>query len=499
MKQLKSFLILYILISQILLANTNEIIKNTFYFYPYPNDLEQYLKEYFKEVGLSYDDFISKISKADPIEIKNIVNTVISIVNFSGFLKGGASIISPKMYISFTEKVSLYGGLFLENVSILCNLLANNPLITGGAIALLCGCVGCGIYLKKIIDEDNLKTISQIKELLAQPKYQDIIENLLKPDLEILINEAISQKFDENYKTNFLTKDNITKLESIFSERVESLNFILLGKPSFGKNTLISEILNLTHGVNGALENVKMTKSTEFNFTKLNNKEKKGINLINSTREDNSKSFNIRDSLEEFNNYFYKEIMTKNKNFIYGIFYFLDEKSNLVGEYEPLKNLIKYYYNKIPLELVYTENYTEHEKNQLNDNTFSKIGIKPFFFNSQSEHDHKKDLKAFLIELLNKFDEDKLEDIYRYYYSLNFFDIFMNQILYSNALINIFAQFDPIKNVNSVKYLLARLKLDINSLLKRPNINYEKITKKLQEINSKVLEQLEIDSCSLKE
>jgi hypothetical protein len=190
--------------------------------------------------------------------------------------------------------------------------------------------------------------------------------------------------------------------------------------------------------------------------------------------------------------------MTKNKNFIYGIFYFLDEKSNSDGEYGPLKNLIKYYYNKIPLELVYTKNCTEDEKNQLNRDAFRKIGIKPFFFNSQSEHDRKKDLKTFLNELLNKFDEDKLEDIYSYYYSLNFFDIFMNQIKISNTLINIFAQFEPIKNVNSVKYLLARLKLDINSLLKRPNINYEKIEGKLKEINSKILEQLEIDSCSLK-
>ena len=160
------------------------------------------------------------------------------------------------------------------------------------------------------------------------------------------------------------------------------------------------------------------------------------------------------------------KIITNENNFIYGFIYLSDFDS-----FEDIEN----------------------DLNQLYKNNYGKIPIKKIKFINE-----KYSKNNFIKDILKELNENKLKDIYKYYYSLNVYNILKYKILLINQLVDIISSLikseNKIKNIDdAVNLIINKLKLNINTLLLRPNLNFEEITEKIKGIYSKLFGELNQD------
>ena len=260
-----------------------------------------------------------------------------------------------------------------------------------------------------------------------------MVDDNFKNVINALIEESISQlKRNQNidYIEDFFNQikiDNNNYLNSIFKGDISSLNFFVLGETNV-KTKFIETILE------------KKSKNKKSNVIIMHkNKKKIGLKLS----EIKSNDVNYFEKLyKEFDN-----IIREEKKFIYGFIYLGNDDS--CKEKEALVSLWKAHYNKIPIKKI---NYKNGDENL-----------------------SKKELIKFILEEL---DENKLKEIYKYYYSLNFYENFKNIIIKNNLFINLFSSLliSDIKNKDAAANLIInKLKLNLNVLLLSPNLDYEDI------------------------
>ena len=219
---------------------------------------------------------------------------------------------------------------------------------------------------------------------------------------------------------------------------------MILGDKNVDKMKFIDAIL----GINA--------KHKKKNLISHKNKEKTGIKFTELSTNSNY--------FENFCKEFYS-LIHKEEKFIFGFIY-LGNASSLEEE-KNLFSLREYHYDKIP--------------------------IKKIDYKNGEESVSKKEFIKFILEEL---DEDKLKSIYKYYYSLNYFENFKNIIITINSFINIFSSLIDldIENKDAAKKLIMeKLKLNLNVLFLRPNLNYENINKKIGDFYPYLLERLNED------
>ena len=78
--------------------------------------------------------------------------------------------------------------------------------------------------------------------MLKDMKYNDIINNYMKEDLEKLTNKMFSEIDMFDYINKFMN-NNLKDINSRFEGNINDLNFILFGETGAGKSTLINIII----------------------------------------------------------------------------------------------------------------------------------------------------------------------------------------------------------------------------------------------------------------
>ena len=304
---------------------------------------------------------------------------------------------------------------------------------------------------KKYFNKNNEEKIKIIEKFFGHEKYQKMANDYFKEDIEKLIKESISQlernqKITPYIKDFFENQKKIDKnfyLNSLFKGDISSLNFMILGDKNVDKRKFIDAIL----GINA--------KHKKKNLISHKNKEKTGIKFTELSTNSNY----FENLCKKFDGLIHKE-----GKFIFGYIY-LGNASSLKEE-KNLLSLREYHYDKIPIKKI---NYKNGEE---------KLSKKEF------------------IKFLEELDEDKLKSIYKYYYSLNYFENFKNIIISINSFINIFSSLIDldIENKDAAKKLIIeKLKLNLNVLFLRPNLNYENINKKIGYFYRRLLDRLNED------
>ena len=275
--------------------------------------------------------------------------------------------------------------------------------------------------------KDNNNTLITIKGMLKDMKYNDIINNYMKEDLEKLMNKMFSEIDMFDYINKFMN-NNLKDINSRFEGNINDLNFILFGETGAGKSTLINNILELTSGKDGAYVDPDNAQSTTLNFTKYNNTKKIGLRLWDSQGCEINHNFTLQTLINQMNEFFHEKLTDTDGELIYGFIYVLN--SNSFNEEKDLKNFYNYYFNQIPLKIVITDKSKSSFK-RLNKTIAEKMketNIKPFLLGSKDASDYKINIIEFLKEFLEELTEEKLKDIYKFYYSLNIFDIINKNI-----------------------------------------------------------------------
>ena len=95
-----------------------------------------------------------------------------------------------------------------------------------------------------IFDDGYYKRlVFQIENLTGHKKYYRIIEDKIGDDLQNILEKRISNLNLTNYIKDYLNTDNILeKINNKFNEKIDSLDFILLGDTGDGKSTLLNKI-----------------------------------------------------------------------------------------------------------------------------------------------------------------------------------------------------------------------------------------------------------------
>ena len=164
-----------------------------------------------------------------------------------------------------------------------------------------------------------------------------------------------------------------------------------------------------------------------------------------------------------------------------------------------MKNLIKNHYNKIPLKIIFTKSKNIDQIEILNNTVRKKMKIKNtkntkfYFLQSYKDGKYKENINNFLKDLIEELDEEKLKDIYNYYYSLNIFENFKKLILIDSIKGNLLCQISDEKNIDPFNYITAKLILDLNTLIGDININFENTRQKMKNIYNIVFNELKKD------
>ena len=347
MKGLKFYLILYILISQQILSNAKYIDFGILSEYPYTDYLEKLLGEYDKLNGGS---IYSMLLNMDPQTLKSIGNDIATIVKLGG--KGIDSVVNAGK--SLYSGIKSLRGYSKKALFFTIDILKKyHPQILIGATAA----TAVALIAKKLINDlndYNDKIGLVIQELINHKKYKRIIGNIIGKDLENIIEKGISNLNLTKHIIDFLNKENIIeKLDYKFKEKIDSLNFILLGDTDAGKSTLLNQILELSPEDTGAYVNPDFVGPTTMEFKKYRNETKKGIDLIDSRGIEPNEDYNANYFMEDFTNYFESIRNENNSNFIYAILFICQTYSS--SEIDILNYLNNMFYNKIPLKLLYTK------------------------------------------------------------------------------------------------------------------------------------------------
>ena len=166
--------------------------------------------------------------------------------------------------------------------------------------------------------------------------------------------------------------------------------------------------------------------------------------------------------MENIANYFNKEILPNNTNFIYGFIYLGYSDYTSVNE-ELNKLMNNYYFNKIPLIKI------------------------------DKKKDIKKIVKNFLGETLKILDVTKLKDIYQYYYSLNIFEDFKKVVLLNNFKNNILVTISHKKGIDPQKFIFQRLELDLKMAFNKERIEFGVFKGKIKNIYDSIFNELQKD------
>jgi len=485
---LKTILICYIFIFAINLSKTTkiqEIIPN----YPFPSHLEKYYNLFALQSGLP---ILEKLNSKKLEVFNGHVKFINKIIDLGNELPE----LLPDIVKSFDQTLSSLGlnpGKILLSAGLEV-LNFNNPYILSE------NDIDSYIwrYKKNKKDEFNNQNnfISYIiQENLSKTKYNIIIKDEIEKYLELLIKERIFSNDFNDFINKYLTNGKRwEKLNSIFKEDIDSINFILLGNTCSGKSRLINDILDLQSGKDGPFVNQKYAEPTTMGYEKYGNIYKKGIELIDSRGAELNEKYDMKISFQNLTEYFKEQIMLNNSMFIYSFIYL--SESNAFSESDFLKNLVKNHYNKIPLKIIFTKSKNIDQIEKLNNAVRKKMKInnnKIYFLQSYKDGKYKENINNFLKDLIEELDEEKLKDIYNYYYSLNIFENFKKLILNDNIKGILLGQISYEKYIDPLNYITAKLILDLNTLLGEINISFENIRQKMKNIYNKVFNELEKD------
>ena len=446
MENKKYYFLLFFIISNITIIKSSKLIKEVFPFYPHDEILDKNFEDYCLNMNLKKDCILEKLSKLD---IKNLTRISYDFIKSNNNKQEededgiGKNDIKEIVSSYDNDFFGVFGGNIVDGISSLMK------------------------YGKIVLNDKNDKIILELEEIFNNEKYQKLVKKWFEEDITKLLDEGISQ-IDKNLyiKDFFINQQNMNEtldLKSKFKANINSLNFVILGKNYTEKSKFINNLLNLESGVDVPEENEVDKVSNSIEFTKYKNKNKKGIELFASKRNEAN---NIKKEIEEFEFFLKNKIITNENNFIYGFIFLSD-----IDSFEEVENNL----------------------NQLYKNNYGKIPIKNIkFINEKFSKDD------FIKDILKELNEKKLKDIYKYYYSLNVYNILKNKILLINQLVDIFSSItkseNNIKNIDDAASLIInKLKLNINTLLLRPNLNYEEITEKIKSIYSKLFEELNQD------
>ena len=328
MKNVKYIILIYFIISAIFIIQSN-IIKDAFPFYPYDEILKKNFKEYCLNLNLKEDCIISKLS--------DINITQISKISYDFIKTNYQNQVNPSIIGDIFENAlkGFLGTYEDDNIGVI------GPIVISGISSL-------ATYGKKLLNDKNEQIILEVEELLKNEKYQNLVNEWLKKDIEKLIKESLSQLDKNKYiKDLYLKQENLDKnfdLKSIFKANINSLNFIIFGKKGVGKSKIINNILGLKSGIDGPKENETDSEFTNVKFNKYKNNNKLGIELIEANGDD------FKNVLKEFDLYFNDKIITDEKEFIYEIIYITN--NNLLEEKNDLNQLFSKHYGKIPLKII---------------------------------------------------------------------------------------------------------------------------------------------------
>ena len=481
---LKTVLIFYIFITAINLSKTTtiqEVIPN----YPIPYLLENYYNLFASQSGLPV---LEKLDSQKLEVFKGVEKFVNKIIDKGNELTE----LLPETVKSFASNLSSLGispGI----------LLSAGLEVLKYSIPQISSVIEVGFSVwefinnkKNEINDKNDKISYIIQENLSKTKYNIIIKDEIEKGLEQLIKEKISNFDFKDFINKYLTNGKKwEKLNSIFKEDIDSINFILLGNTGSGKSRLINDILDLQSGKDGPFVNQKYAEPTTMGYEKYGNLSKKGIELIDSRGAELNGKYDMKINFQNLTEYFKEQIMLNNSMFIYSFIYL--SESNSFSESDFLKNLVKNHYNKIPLKIIFTKSKNIDQTEMLNNTVRKNMKInntKIYFLQSYNDEKYKENINNFLKDLIEELDEEKLKDIYNYYYSLNIFEIFKKLILNDNIKGILLCQISDEKNIDLYNYMSAKLILDLNILLGDININLENIRQKMINIYNIVFNEL---------
>ena len=445
MKNKKYYFLLFFIISNITIIKSSKVIKEVFPFYPYDEILEKNFEDYCLSMNLKKDCILEKLSKLD---IKNITKISYDFIKSNNNKQeeedeDGIDKNDLKDIVSSYDNdfFGVFGGNIVDGISSLIK------------------------YGKITLNDKNDKILLEIEEILNNEKYKQLVNEWFEEDIIKLLDEGVSQIDKNLYISDFFTNqqnmDESFDLHSKFKANINSLNFVVFSKSNDEKSKFISNLLSLKSEIDESEDNGDDKITTSIEFTKYKNNNKKGLELFASKRNEIN---NIKKEIKEFNSFLKNNIITNENNFIYGFIYLSDINS-----------------------------FEEKDLNQLYENNYGKIPLKKIkFINGKfSKND-------FIKDILEELNEKKLKDIYKYYYSLNVYNILKYKILLINQLVDIFSSITKseknIKNIDDAANLIInKLKLNINTLLLRPNLNYEEMTEKIKSIYSKLFEELNKD------
>ena len=413
MKRLKLPLLIYILISQPILSSAKYIDYGILSQYPYRDNLEDLLEEYDK---LNDDSIYSMLKNMDPQTLKSISEDIATIVQLGRKGIDSVANVGKSLYSGIKSLGEYSKNALFTTIGFLKNYYPQIMVVVSFAL------------LAKIkIDDSNEyigRMVVEIQNLIKNRKYNKIIENKIGIDLQNIIDEGILNLNLKKYIKDFLNQENILeKLDYKFNEKIDSLNFILLGDTGAGKSTLLNKILELNPEDKGAYVNPDFADPTTMEFKKYKNETKKGIELIDSRGIESNENYNAKHFMGNFTNYFETLRSESNSNFIYGILFICETDS--FTEIDTLKDLKNIFNNKIPLKLLYTKGKDDVQAKRIYNTIKSKIdGVKPYFLKTTSKGNYEKNLNDFLKDFFEELKETKLKNIYQYYYSLYIFNNF---------------------------------------------------------------------------
>ena len=406
---LKAVLICYIFISAINLSKTTkiqEVMPN----YPFPSLLENYYNLFASHSGLPV---LEKLDSQKLEVFKGVEKFVNKIIDKGNELTE----LLPETVKSFASSLSSYGispGI----------LLSAGLEVLKYSIPQISSVIDVGSFIwdyikykKDELDNENNEISCVIQENLSKVKYNIIIKDEIEKDLELLIKKRMFNFDFKDFINKYLTNGKKwEKLNSIFKEDIDSLNFILLGNTGSGKSRLINDILDLHSGKDGPFVNQKYSGPTTMGYEKYGNLSKKGIELIDSRGTELNEKNDMKINFQNLTEYFKEQIMLNNSMFIYSFIYL--SESNAFSESDILKNLIKNHYNKIPLKIIFTKSKNINQTEILNNNVrknMKKNDTKIYFLQSYNDEKYKENINNFLKDLIEELDEEKLKDIYNYY------------------------------------------------------------------------------------
>jgi len=467
MKRQRVLLLIYIFISQQILSSAKYIDFGILSQYPYKLFLENLLENYDKLNGGS---IYSTLKKMDPQTLESIGADIGKIVQLQK--KGIES--DENIGESLYSTIKSFGEFSANVLFSTFNYLINYSIYSSPFSALL---------FDKIDDSNKYyQSITYaIQILISQKKYNRIIENKIGDDLQNIIEKGISNLNLTNYYIkDYLNTDNILeKINNKFNEKIDSLDFILLGDTGDGKSTLLNKILELSPKDKGTYVNTDYAVPTTKEFKKYKNENKTGIELIDSRGIESNNNYNAKYLIGNFTNYFEEIRKESNSNFIYGIIFICETDS--LSEIDILNDLKNLFNNKIPLKLLYTKTKDEAEVKRINNIIKSKINdIKPYFLKAASNEDYEKNLNVFLKELLEELNENKLKDIYQYYYSLDIFNNFQYILEKINVEQNIL-KYSAVKEMDPIERIMNNLDFDLKFFLLEEYITLEDIKNCIKE------------------